>query len=87
MKTQYKLELENRFGDEYFCNIDMVMRQARVDLPDYVSFSEKTLRKLISYILPTGEFAIDLTHKSFHRTPYRIDNSLEFGIIEAVKGN
>lgn len=87
MKTQHKLELENSFGSEYFCNIFLVMRQARAELPDYVSFLEETLRKLIIYILPNDEFVIDLTHKSLCQTPYRIDNSLEFGIIESVKEN
>ena len=48
---------------------------------------EETLKKLVVQISCMGEFIIDLTHKSFCQTPYRIDNSLEFGIIEAVKEN
>lgn len=87
MKTQHKLILENSFGLEYFCNISLVMRQARAELPDYVSFSEETLKRLVLNEDGVGNFIVDLTHKSFCQTPYRIDNSLEFGIIEAVKEN
>ena len=87
MKTQHKLELNDNLGSEYFCGIFFTMCEARADLPDYVSFSEETLKKLIIQTNGSYEFLIDLTHKSFCQTPYRIDNLLEFGIIEAVKEN
>jgi hypothetical protein len=85
MKTQYKLETFTSFGLEYFSNINLVMRQTRAELPDYVSFSEETLKRLVLNEDGVGNFIVDLTHKSFCQTPYCIDNSLGFGIIEAVK--
>jgi hypothetical protein len=84
MKTQHKLELTEAFGEQYYSNICMVMKEVRSITPDYISFSQATLDLLVVMIDNIGQFIVDLTHKSFCQTPYRIDNSLEFGIIESM---